>query len=273
MKSDNKCVYHRRYTQYNHITFLDDECVNTKRLYKYLDVESALSLFETGDMNYVDPTNWFDPFEKRFYEADYSALQFEKPKVFCSCFTKKSTNEAAWVMYSYFKKGLAARSVRLEIDPFVYYDLLEDYGKLTGKHIYIGNVNYSLSEKTIKALHKLSSKHHHKYFCNFCIEKFIKLLLVKRKAFEYEQEIRVFVVCQLKEKDICSQCLNKSITMRYDLTLLSTLIKSIVISPDCTQLEYDIISREIKRCTEGYIKCSQSKLYRSFDSDKIQIER
>lgn len=271
----NTYEYKRIYQEYKHITFLDDTYEKTTKFFKYIDIESLLTMLQSGRMVYVEPSHWYDPFEKLFYEADYTALGFDKPKVFCSCFTRKPTNEAAWIMYSHFRKGLASRSAKLELDPIVYYDFLETHGILTNSQIYIANVDYSLSEQTIKKLHLKTSKKHDKYFRDFSLEKFIKLLLIKRKAFEYEQEIRIFIIKDNKP-DICPcgkiRELSDKIILEYDITLLSALIKSIVISPDCTPIEYKLIKNEIQRLTGNRIKCYQSGLYKPLTIDKIQIE-
>lgn len=267
---------HKRiYQEYNHITFFGDVYEKTIKFFKYIDIDSLITMLHSGRMTYVEPSHWYDPFEKLFYEADYSILGFDKPKVYCSCFTRKPTNEAAWIMYSHFRKGLASRSAKLELDPIVYYDFLESYGELTNSQIYISNVDYSLSEKTIKKLHLKSSEKHDKYFKDFSLEKFIKLLLIKRKAFEYEHEIRIFIVMDNKP-DICPcgniREVSDKIILEYDISLLSALIKSILISPDCTPIEYDLIKNEIQRLTDNRIKCSQSGLYKPLKIDKIQIE-
>lgn len=275
MISNNKYEYKRIYQEYQNITFLGDIYEKTTKFFKYLDIESLITMLHSGRMVYVEPSHWYDPFEKLFYEADYTALGFDKPKVFCSCFTRKQTNEAAWIMYSHFRKGLASRSAKLELDPIVYYDFLESYGRLTNSQIYIANVDYSLSEKTIKGLHLKKSKKHDKYFRDFSLEKFIRLLLIKRKAFEYEQEIRIFIVKENKP-DICPcgkiRELSDNIILEYDICLLSALIKSILISPDCTSTEYKLINNEIQRLTDSRIKCSQSGLYKPLKIEKIQIE-
>lgn len=264
----NKYEYKRIYQEYQNITFFGGIYEKPTKFFKYLDIDSLITMLQSGRMVYVEPSHWYDPFEKLFYEADYSALDFDKPKVFCSCFTRKPTNEAAWIMYSHFRKGLASRSAKLELDPIVYYDFLESYGRLTNSQIYIANVDYSLSEQTIKKLHLRSSQKHDKYFRDFSLEKFIKLLLIKRKAFEYEQEIRIFIVKNNKP-DIypCSK-----IILECNITLLSALIKSILISPDCTPIEYNLIKNEIQRLTDNKIKCSHSGLYKPLKIEKIQIE-
>lgn len=244
--------------EYKNITFADSYNIKSS-LYKYMDIESAIRFLQTTKMSYVEPSKWYDPFERRFYEADYRAIEgFVKPKLFATCFTSKIANESSWVMYSYFKNGLASKSIRFEINPLVYYDMLDSYGELANTKIFISNVNYELSEQNIKALHKQTSVYHKQYFDDFCIKKFIDLMLIKRKAFEYEKEVRVYIVPNKDSFEKLNQLDKIEINFGDCLNLF---VKSIMISPNCTSLEYDIINRKIEDIVGDNIKCTRSKLY------------
>ena len=257
-----------RKEEYRNIVFLDATFDIHKPLYKYMDIESAIRFLKTITMSYVEPSSWYDPFEKRFYNADFSAIpNFKKPKLFASCFTKKPSNEASWVMYSYFKNGLASKSIRFELNPAVYYDMLDSYGDLTKTKIVISDVNYSLSEQTIKALHKKTCTKHHLFFSNFNVDKFIDLMLIKRKAFDYEKEVRIFIVPTHETPENIVNTFEQTdrVEMGGNKELLLFLVNSIMISPNCTPLETEMIERMINKITDGKIKCKQSKLYSSFD--------
>lgn len=259
--------------EYSNIVFLDQAFDIKKPLYKYMDIESAIRFIKTVEMSYVEPSSWYDPFEKRFYNADFSAIpNFKRPKLFASCFTKKPSNEASWVMYSYFKTGLASKSIRFELNPAVYYDMLDSYGNLTKTRIIISDVNYSLPEQTIKALHKTSCTKHSKYFSNFNLDKFINLMLIKRKAFDYEKEVRIFITPTSQTPEETARAFEQAdrIEMGGDEGLLPFLINSIMISPNCTPLETEMIEKKIDEITRGAIKCKQSKLYSSFDTIIIE---
>lgn len=254
--------------EYRNIVFLDQAFDIKKPLYKYMDIESAIRFIKTVKMSYVEPSSWYDPFEKRFYNADFSAIpNFKRPKLFASCFTKKPSNEASWVMYSYFKTGLASKSIRFELNPAVYYDMLDSYGALTKTRIVISDVNYSLTEQTIKALHKKTCLKHSQYFSNFNVDKFIDLMLIKRKAFDYEKEVRIFIVPTPETLENIVRGFEQTdrVEMGGNKNLLFHLVNSIMISPNCTPLETEMIERKIDEITCGKIRCKQSKLYRSFD--------
>ena len=143
MSAENKLAIYGSKEYYQGIVFLDSDYDVSKPIYKYMDVESAINFLQNKSMSFVEPSSWFDPFEKRFYNADFSAIpNFKKPKIFASCFTNKATNEAAWVMYSYFKNGLASKSIRLEFNPTLFYDMLNQLGLYNNARIVVSHVNY-----------------------------------------------------------------------------------------------------------------------------------
>mgnify|MGYP003503459218 FL=1 len=271
MSAENKLAIYGSKEYYQGIVFLDSDYDVSKPIYKYMDVESAINFLQNKLMSFVEPSSWFDPFEKRFYNADFSAIpNFKKPKIFASCFTNKATNEAAWVMYSYFKNGLASKSIRLEFNPTPFYDMLNQFGLNNNARIVVSRVNYKLSEQTIKALHKKSCTKHQIYFANFDIDKFINLMLIKRKAFDYEKEIRIFIIPSDDALDKVDQKKDYHIPITWDNTILTDLVKSITISPNCTPLEREMIEKKIEEITNGAIKCRQSSLYKSFDTIRVE---
>lgn len=268
MSAENKLAIYGSKEYYQGIVFLDSDYDVSKPIYKYMDVESAINFLQTSSLTFVEPSSWYDPFEKRFYNADFSQItNFSKPKIFASCFTSKPTNEAAWVMYSYFKSGLASKSIRFEFNPTLLYHMLDEFGKMNKAKIVVSNVNYSLTEQTIKALHKTTCKHHLQYFNNFNDDKFVNLMLIKRKAFEYEKEIRIFIIPTSETPEEIVQVFDNIDKLKLvgDNIILTDLIKSIMISPNCTPLETQMIEKQIQDITQGAIKCRQSKLYSSFD--------
>lgn len=268
MATDNKLIMYGDKEFFKNVNFLQENFNVHKPIYRYMDVDSAINFLQTRSLTFVEPSSWYDPFEKRFYNADFSQIpNYSKPKIFASCFTSKPTNEAAWVMYSYFKSGLASKSIRFEFNPTLLYHMLDEFGKMNKAKIVVSNVNYSLAEQTIKALHKTTCKHHLQYFNNFNDDKFVNLMLIKRKAFEYEKEIRIFIIPTSETPKEIVQVFDNIDKLKLvgDNIILTDLIKSIMISPNCTPLETQMIEKQIQEITQGAIKYRQSKLYSSFD--------
>lgn len=73
-------------------------------LYKYMPYNRLIDCVNNKELVFVSPETWIDPFERRFWQTDYSKRYqgFKRPEIACMCLTtKSSTNEeAAWKMYA-----------------------------------------------------------------------------------------------------------------------------------------------------------------------------
>ena len=73
--------------------------------------------------------------------------------------------------------------------------LLDEYAELNGFEVYIGKVDYSFEKREIMSMHLASSPHYKDYFPDVMSrEHYLSLMLLKRKAFDYENEVRLFLV-------------------------------------------------------------------------------
>lgn len=195
--------------------------------YKYMDLESALRCLErkkhggktikNPNIRFVEPTNWDDQYEGRFYTAHYRSDEgngvhndinsMDAPFLYACCFSSKRENEAAWVLYSHNRSGLASRCVEFTINRM---KLREELVKnLKNCALYIGAVQYMNKEKIDNIPFPSIGNDNHrnvdydKYFKPFIRESYLNLLLLKRPAFEHEKEIRFFIVpndCEGKQK-------------------------------------------------------------------------
>lgn len=136
---------------------------------------------------------WNDPFESLYYEADYQAHSYTKNPIACLCVTEHPyiNEEAAWKAYT--NKGEKAVKVGLNIKELL--KLLDEYAIKNGCNVYIGEVNYDYNKKDIEGLSKRKHPLHTFYFPHrMCVEHYLSLMLLKRKAFQYENEVRLFLV-------------------------------------------------------------------------------
>ncbi len=187
---------------FKNIYFLDNfsfsDIIN---LYKYMPLTRFLKMLDEKKLTFVSPETWYDPFETRFYLADYSKLNFNKPEVYCMCLTDKGyeNEEASWKMYS---DGSNSKTVQITFDKNIFLNYLDAYATLTGSTIYIGKANYLYSVNEINNLHKPGSRGYDYYFPkNFATENFINLLCIKRRAFSFENEVRIFIVNNKKTNE------------------------------------------------------------------------
>lgn len=180
--------------------------------YKYMDLESALRSLEMKqsiegereekkpNLRFVEPTSWDDQYEGRFYNAIYDGKRSDPkttPFLYACCFSTKRENEAAWILYSHNRTGLASRCVELTINRAKLREQLVKH--LRNCSLYIGMVNYQ-NKETIDNIHMpyldegQDNPNYHKYFGYFTLERYLDLLLLKRTAFEHEQEVRIFII-------------------------------------------------------------------------------
>lgn len=190
-----------------------------------MPLERALNLLNTQKMWFANPREWTDPFERRFIDATYSGgAKFAwKDRVYCSCFTNNATSEASWNAYS---KGDIC--IKFVLDRQELLNVLDNY-LVANVHnqVYFDKVEYmqaymqarNISKPLLRipfatplsAGAKITS-----------MEFKERLLLLKRKAFEYEDEYRAIIV---KPK------ISKTKGILVDIHNIHALIKKIMIGP------------------------------------------
>lgn len=232
----------------------------THSLYKYMNVQRAIEFLESGDYYFVEPKVWTDPYEKRFYTADYSQIGFAPKQCYCTCLTHNISSEAAWKMYRSNDGGLADRTIRFEFNRKALFQALEN-NKSRAK-IYFGNVNYEYTTEEINKLHISSGPNYNKYFSDMNEEKFLHLLLIKRKAFKYESEIRLFVLPEHREHIYTHEGMQVIMHINFCKEQLEKMIKSISIDPSCSDIECDMIKTRIGQLFPN-IKCEKNGLYKT----------
>lgn len=263
-------VYCKRFsTNYNNIYRLGQALEKQRSsLFKYMNVQRAIDFLQTGQFSFVEPTAWADPYEKRFYLANYKNINYQPKQLFCTCFTSKIANEAAWKMYRADGGGIAARTIRFDFRRSV---LLKSLDQHSDMKFYLGCVNYAYTTKRIDELHKKTSPEYVHFFKDFSDEKFMDLLLIKRKAFEYESEIRLFMIP--KERKRISTTPGEEgyqiRTVAFDKTILKELITQINVDPSCSTIEHKMIESLIVKILPG-IPCVKNDLYEK--KSKIIIE-
>jgi hypothetical protein len=162
-----------------------------RRVYRFTTLDTFFQTVGKGRFSFVSPTLWKDPYEKYFIEREYSmggrtmAMPI-KDKVFASCFSGTSSSEAFWSVYAPNADG-----VRLTIDMEV---LLSGFlEKIKGAEVFIGPVTYfataDLPKLGIDFPQLVSSMKSGKDLLQQ-----VGLMYRKRKAFAYENEVRVMVV-------------------------------------------------------------------------------
>lgn len=178
---------------------------SARYFYKYLDLDSALLSIDNGNLLFAEPSRWQDKYESRFYTADYRSQNViereDCPLLLATCMTIKRYNEAAWVLYTYSKKGLGATCVEFQINKHKFrlqlLKALEEHDRIyEGVVMYqspfvIDNMHHKIvkGEKNPNYYDYISRKENVPYLTNY-----LNLMLMKRDAFKHEIETRFFVI-------------------------------------------------------------------------------
>lgn len=152
---------------------------------KYLPL-SYLQKDLNDKVTFVSPIRWMDSYERRFFDLGYTSLShpFSAPDVYCMCLTaKQAKNEdAMWRMYT--KPGEVMVNVFYKINNLL--NQLDSAAIRDHFKVFIGKVKY-LDKKSIIKIRPSA-------ITGFGLADYLNLLTIKRIAFDYENEVRLFVV-------------------------------------------------------------------------------
>ena len=237
------------------------------KFYKYMTLENALLSLRDGNIWFVEPSKWNDKYEEYFYKAtiDDKKCSSDNPIVYTTCVTNKRDSESAWKIYTYNTQGLASRCVEFILNREKLRDALigshyrmdskETYKELKNDYdIFEGTVLYK-DEQTIKQIPKLKimrnktledNDWHHAYFDSFSFEKYLNLLLLKRNAFEHENETRLFVVKKVFDTTVSKGKGHIEIQIPW-----KDIVEGVRYDANCSKFEKKLLEEELKRVLGG----------------------
>lgn len=216
----------------------------SRHTFKYMDLETAMRCIKGKTIRFAQPDTWPDKYEGRFYNADYKNVTNNynnTPKLYACCVTFTKVSEAAWKTYTYNKKGFGSRCVQFRFDKSKFRNELYKFAKSNKQSkykVYEGDVSYAISDFQIDSLHQKSSPFYAQYFYDFKLDKYLKLLLIKRPAFKYEEEFRFFMIPD-----------NQNIENSHIDVPISwpTIIDEILIDEDCSDVEIEAFKAFCKK--------------------------
>ena len=231
--------------------------------YRYMDLETALICLENKSLRFSEPSLWQDNYESRFYNANYKNVLKGKnenevcPLFYSACLTGKKNNEAAWKIYTYGKVGLGARCVEFTLDKFEFrkelISSLENYSIYEGlvSYVWEGDVD-RMHQKSIKINKKLEDNPWYAmFFTAFDKREYLNLMLLKRDAFEHEQETRIMLVPNTPTKDKGEKHIKNGKTIYgypLDVTIdWGKVIKEVRYADSCTDVEIKILKDAVKK--------------------------
>lgn len=183
------------------IHMTETDFLQKKLIHKNCSLENCLDLLKNNHIWFANPEKWHDPFESMFLTTNYkltsSGITKKHPwhqRVFGTCMTETATCEAYWNIYSQQQIGMS-----LAIDREVLLNELKNYSSRTGNTIYIGKVEYQKTSTIVGSLK--ANPFISPYLSASGIgteEAKMRLLLLKRSSYRYEDEIRIFIVKKKK---------------------------------------------------------------------------
>lgn len=216
------------------VNITEKEFLQKKYLFKYMPLENALRTLKDKSLWFANPSTWEDPFERRFLEAKYLNKNKKETKfrwidrIFCTCMTQTITSEAFWNTYSRGNLG-----IELRIRRKVFLDELKRFDSSNLVNIYIGKVEYMKTDDIKKDLKDIPFNPPIKSPLQYNDVFTARLFLLKRTAFEYEDELRFIIVKDKVTKE-------KGIVLNYGCDN-TELIHSIVLDPRMGDYTYDML--------------------------------
>lgn len=225
----------------------DSDCPLEKlSVYRYMHYPHVREMFvgKSPALFFVSPEKWDDPMEKRFALGDYKkAKKFIKKNLACMCVSVNAADNeaAAWALYD---KDRNNDLVRLTYNFGELLKLLDDYVASKDAKVYVAGVNYVSVEK-ISSPKTVSPE-------KFSDEHFLKLMLLKRKSFMFEGEIRIMIY----GNDVL---LDDDKNFKVPLACnVKHLMKNIRVAPDSSDLA--ITKKTVITDIGNVISVNQSKL-------------
>lgn len=220
----------------NGFSILKEEMSYTK-VFKYMTLEAFLSSLYCGTWRFFEPSKWNDKFEQRFYCATYNldTAKNNTPQLFATCMTRAKNSAAAWKVYSN-GQGLGARCLQLELNIVE----LRKQLRASGFQFEEKLIEYK-PENVILDLHKNKKRnpYYKEYFGSFTLDSFLNLLSLKRDAYAYEQELRLFVIpMNGGERNKCKKAQHQDLKINW-----SDVISKVRIDKMCSDAELASIQR------------------------------
>lgn len=220
-----------------------------------MPVERVLQLIKDEKNILVHPSMWDDPFENFFLNSKFESngkilnLGGLKDNLFGQCWTLGAEEtDAMWRIYSPNKDGVRVKSTLSKVISPLKSQNISDFET----KVFIGKVEYVVESELVNQLQ--NAQIDSATFIFRIEQMIINSLLIKRKAFEHEKEIRVIY---RGESNLNSQIHGYTINPQ-------DFIQELLFDPRMDQNAYNTFAEEINKLLP---KCpiSKSTLYKSPD--------
>ena len=156
-------------------------------IYRIFSREYFFELFESKQNALVLPKKWSDPFENVFlrspvrFSSDGEVGTFGfRDDLYGQCWTRGPVSEAIWQIYSRDESGIRVRTTAGKLID----SMREAHGEWSNTSCFIGHVKY-MTDKQLREFGKTA------FLDQISSRVFARSLLVKRKAYRFENEVRL----------------------------------------------------------------------------------
>ena len=227
------------------------EISRSKRIYRVFPKKRFFQLFSDRMNAMVRPTRWHDPFENFILRSQARTLKGEirdfpfHNDLYGQCWTLQTRSDAMWRIYSPCGNAVRVRTtVGRLIDSLSAVD-----GNFESDRCYIGRVEYLANNVELNKFARTVFKNGVNASAIACS------LLVKRKAFDHEKEVRLIYIKDDKIE-------HKKGVYRYSLDP-HDVFDQVLIDPRMSDEDYCQLKREIvSRVKFDEEKIRHSALYR-----------
>jgi hypothetical protein len=172
-----------------------------KPIYRIDSVERVFEVLEKGYLTFVHPTLWDDPLENLVFNAKLTrnGAAFEHPKmrsIYGQCWTTDSDSYALWKIFAGENDGIRVAT---------YIEGIQRATSVDTSCLYYGKVRY-LAKRAIDELPKDKSFTDGLASLDLT-DKHLSTLLLKRKSYQYEKEVRLLLVPDKSMIDDHNECL------------------------------------------------------------------
>lgn len=241
----------------NHLNIREDEL--DKTIYRIIPLEYLYDLFASNTNVLVKPSSWDDPFENLILKSkirrpngDIVEYGFHD-NFYGQCWTLHKASDAMWRIYSQDKMGIRIRTTIRKLLTSLNQAMLE----LADVKCYIGKVRYVKTQD----LMSFGDKVYEAY--GVANDNLFKSLLIKRKAFSHEREIRLLY------QSLSNQ--NDAPLFRYNLDP-NEVIDQLMLDPRLTAKEALALKSKIKKKIHFSGKIKRSLLYAVPDDIVVEVK-
>lgn len=181
---------------WKHIHFLGDFALNWEnpKIYRFVPYERLKEMLADSVLAFVSPKLWNDPYEKMYFNVDVKGKKIKVPNIVCLCFRSELNDNSA----AYWDKEENDRCpyVRLSVDLCRLCDNLDRFSDKTEADVYIKSVCYCEREE-------IETAYKNPFVMRDSLkESYIRLMSLKRVAYKYENELRIFIAWKNGNKKI-----------------------------------------------------------------------